>query len=159
MGQLFKETDKDKNVQWSTGSAAFQALCKIASWPITVAVRCRIENLESGDSALLDTGAEWSVIGGEMESVIKDQLGQPIRSLTMSTRFGTIFGELHRVNITLLADPGQGDDLTIESTAFVSEEWEGPTVLGYRGFLERIRFALDPGVIPGEQIFYFGLAE
>ncbi|RLC10701.1 MAG: hypothetical protein DRI57_20015 [Deltaproteobacteria bacterium] len=70
-----------------------------------------------------------------------------------------MFGELHRVSITLLADPGQGDELTIESTTFVSEEWEGPVVLGYRGFLERMRFALDPGIIPGEQIFYFGLAE
>ncbi|MCP4627568.1 MAG: hypothetical protein GY850_29240 [bacterium] len=68
-------------------------------------------------------------------------------------------GSLHHVNITLLAEKNSGDDLTIESTAFVSEEWEGPTVLGYRGFLERIRFALDPGLIPGEQIFYFGLAE
>lgn len=36
-------------------------------------------------------------------------------------------------------------------------EWSGPIVLGYRGFLERIRFALDPGVVPGEQMFYFGL--
>ncbi len=33
---------------------------------------------------------------------------------------------------------------------------EGPIVLGYNGFLERIRFAFDPGIFPGEQIFYFG---
>jgi hypothetical protein len=45
------------------------------------------------------------------------------------------------------------------SSVFVAKEWEGPIVLGYRGFLERIRFALDPGVVPGEQMFYFGLAE
>ncbi|HHC24032.1 MAG TPA: hypothetical protein ENK58_01260 [Desulfobacterales bacterium] len=70
-----------------------------------------------------------------------------------------MFGELHRVGITLLTDPGQGDELTVESTTFVSEEWDGPVVLGYRGFLERIRFALDSGVTPGNQIFYFGLAE
>jgi hypothetical protein len=28
----------------------------------------------------------------------------------------------------------------------------GPTVLGVRGFLERVRFALDPS----ESLFYFG---
>jgi hypothetical protein len=50
-----------------------------------------------------------------------------------------------------------GYDLTVESSVFFSKEWEGPIIPGYRGFLERIRFALDPGVVPGEQVFYFGL--
>ncbi|NIM13411.1 MAG: hypothetical protein GTO45_14950 [Candidatus Aminicenantes bacterium] len=68
-------------------------------------------------------------------------------------------GSLHRINISLLADQKSGYDLTVESSVFISEEWDGPIVLGYRGFLERIRFALDPGVISGEQMFYFGLAE
>ncbi len=158
MGQLFKKTDKDKSV-WSTGSAVFEAICEIDSWSVTVAVKCRIEPLEFSCPALLDTGAEWSVIGGNMAALLENRLGPPIRSLTMSTRLGTIFGELHRVGITLLTDPGQGDELTVESTTFVSEEWDGPVVLGYRGFLERIRFALDSGVTPGNQIFYFGLAE
>jgi hypothetical protein len=115
--------------------------------------------LELDYFALLDTGAEWSVIGEDVLPLIEDQLGPPIRSLYMSTRLGRIFGELHRVNITLLTDPNQGDELTVESTTFVSEEWEGPVILGYRGFMERIRFALDPGVILGDQTFYFGLAE
>ncbi len=158
MRQLFKQTGEG-NTAWNTGSAAFRAMFKMDFWPLTVAVRCRIERLESDYLALLDTGAGWSVIGEEVLPLIEDQLGPPIRSLTMSTRLGRIFGELHRVSITLLTDPGQGVELTVESTSFISEEWEGPTVLGYRGFLERIRFALDPGVIPGEQIFYFGLAD
>ncbi|MDM8541408.1 hypothetical protein QUF90_09990 [Desulfococcaceae bacterium HSG9] len=109
--------------------------------------------------ALLDTGAEWSVIGGETAILLEEQLGSPIESSRMSTRLGLIDGFLHHVNITLLAGQNSGDNLTVESTVFVSEEWEGPLVLGYRGFLEKIRFALDPGVVPGEQIFYFGLAE
>ncbi len=158
MEQLFKHTDEDNTV-WSTGSAEFRAMVKIDSWPVTVAVQCRIEHLELDYFALLDTGAEWSVIGGDVLSLIEEQLGPPIRSLSISTRLGTIFGELHRVSITLLTDPNQGDELTLESTTFVSEEWDGPVVLGYRGFLERIRFALDSGVTPGNQIFYFGLAE
>jgi hypothetical protein len=158
MEQLIRQTDKSSTV-WSAGSAPFRAVSKTDAWSLTVAVQCRIEDLESDYFALLDTGAEWSVIGEDVLTLIKDRLDSPIRSLKMSTRFGMIFGELHRVNITLLTAPGQGADLTVESTAFVSEEWEGPTVLGYRGFLERIRFAFDPGVVPGEQIFYFGPAE
>ncbi|UCH98605.1 MAG: hypothetical protein JSV88_05275 [Candidatus Aminicenantes bacterium] len=77
----------------------------------------------------------------------------------MSTRLGRISGSLYRINITLIAEKNRDYDLTVESSVFVSKEWEGPIVLGYRGFLEKIRFALDPGVVPGEQMFYFGLPE
>jgi hypothetical protein len=77
----------------------------------------------------------------------------------MSTRLGRISGSLYRINITLIAEENRDYDLIVESSVFVSKEWEGPIVLGYRGFLERVRFALDPGVVPGEQKFYFGLAE
>jgi hypothetical protein len=47
----------------------------------------------------------------------------------------------------------------MESTVFVSEDWPGPIVLGFRGFLEKLRIALDPGVRHSEQLFYFGLCE
>ncbi len=157
MEQLFKRTERNKRA-WSTGSAFFWISHKIGIWPATVAVRCQTERLES-EIALLDTGAEWSVIGGETAILLEKQLGSPIESTRMSTRLGLIDGFLHHVNITLLAGENSGDNLTVESTVFVSEEWEGPLVLGYRGFLEKIRFALDPGVVPGEQIFYFGSAE
>ena len=158
MNQLLRHTERDRRV-WNTGSALFRISHEIDSWRVTVAVRCRIERLESS-LALLDTGAEWSVIGGDIAAEIRDEIGQPIESSRMRTHLGSIDGSLHHVNITLLAgEEDSGDDLTVETTSFVSEEWEGPVVLGYRGFLERIRFALNPGVVPGEQIFYFGLAE
>ncbi|MDM8548946.1 hypothetical protein QUF72_02665 [Desulfobacterales bacterium HSG2] len=72
MEQLFKQTDED-NIIWSTGNAAFRAMFKIDSWPVTVAVRCRVERLESDYFALLDTGAEWSMIGGDVLPSIEDQ--------------------------------------------------------------------------------------
>ncbi len=34
--------------------------------------------------------------------------------------------------------------LAMEGTFLFCEDWEGPTVLGFHGFLERIRFAIDP---------------
>jgi len=144
---------------WSSGCSLFLVSSKVGHWRLPIAVKCRIGNLEETELALLDTGAEWSVIGGETAKILEDELNFPTESFTMSTRLGRISGSLYRIIIRLLAEENFGYDLTVESSVFVSREWEGPIVLGYRGFLERIRFALDPGVAPGEQIFYFGLAE
>jgi len=52
----------------------------------------------------------------------------------------------------------QGQDLEIEATVFVptlppGETWRHPNFIGLSGFLERIRFAVDPE----ENAFYFGL--
>jgi hypothetical protein len=69
-----------------------------------------------------------------------------------------VHGRLYRLNLTLLAD--EGEDLTIQTTAFVPEpdEAEGwgdmPCILGLYGCLERLRFAVDPHTEP----FYFGPA-
>ncbi|MDM8548930.1 hypothetical protein QUF72_02585 [Desulfobacterales bacterium HSG2] len=60
MNQLIRQAEREKKV-WNTGSAPFRISHEIDSWRATVAVRCQIEHLESG-LALLDTGAEWSVI-------------------------------------------------------------------------------------------------
>ncbi len=157
--QLVKQTDEG-NLLWNTGSALFLAIHKIKLWRLTVAVRCRFGSQKTSEHlALSDTGAEWSVIGGEPAIVLENELGPAIESFSMSTRFGRIFGSLHHITIHLISKQGCGNDLAVESSVFVSEEWEGPVVLGYRGFLERIRFALDPGIVPGEQIFYFGMPE
>jgi hypothetical protein len=154
MEQLFKQRRL-----WSTGCASFYIRHKVGRWYLPVAVKCQIGTLDISDFVLLDTGAEWSVIGGELAILLENELSPPIESFSMSTRFGRIFGSLHHISICLTAKQGCGNDLTVESSVFVSEEWEGPTVLGYRGFLEKIRFAFDPGIVPGEQIFYFGMAE
>jgi hypothetical protein len=156
MGQLFKQTN-GHNILWSSGCSLFFVSRVQGSSRLHVAVECRIGSGKEPYLALLDTGAEWSVIGGETAKILEDELDTPIEKLTMSTRLGRINGSLHRINIILLAEQNSGYDLTIDSSVFVSKDWLGPIVLGYRGFLERIRFAIDPGVAPGEQMFYFGL--
>jgi hypothetical protein len=158
MGQLFKQTN-EHNILWSTGCSLYLVSSKVGHWRLPIAVKCRVGSLEETDLALLDTGAEWSVIGGETAKILEDELDLPTVSFKMSTRLGSISGSLYRINITLIAEKNRDYDLTVEGSVFVSKEWEGPIILGYRGFLERIRFALDPGVVPGEQMFYFGLAE
>jgi len=68
----------------------------------------------------------------------------------MSTRFGLIRGTLHRGPIRLHAD--EGEPLDVDATVFISPDWQGPNFLGYEGFLQRIRFAVDPET----NLFYFG---
>jgi hypothetical protein len=75
----------------------------------------------------LDTGAEWSVVGGEISEIL--ECGSPIASVIMSTRHGRLSGHLHRINISLLADPGCGFDLDVESTVAILSEWSGPGVI------------------------------
>jgi hypothetical protein len=59
--------------------------------------------------------------------------------------------------MSLRADEGLGYDLQVDSTVAVLPEWPGPVMLGYRGFLERIRLAIDPGGSPHEpQRIFFG---
>lgn len=75
----------------------------------------------------------------------------------MSTRLGTIHGQLHRLHITLVAS--EGDDLEIDATLVVAPDWMGPIVLGYRGFLERLRLGLDPGTADDDQWLSFGAGD
>ena len=151
------ERISDQEEVWSSGCASFFIDHSSGIWRLPIAVRCRIGSLDLEYLALLDTGAEWSVIGGETAKMVEDELDFQTESLNMSTRLGRISGKLHRIEISLIADPNCGRDIAVESTVFVSDEWAGPLVLGYRGFLERIRFAFDPGMISGDQWFYFGV--
>jgi hypothetical protein len=106
-------------------------------------------NLGSPVLAQLDTGCAWSILKPEIAEAMQlmNEEGQPE---TLSTRFGTIDGQLKRTNITILAD--DGDSVDVEATVFVPTEWSSGNFLGYGGLLERVRFAVDPQ----ENFFYFG---
>jgi len=154
MGHLFRRSG-DQCVPWSIGNAPFLtgSLGPGQSFYL-VGVTCRIGEIVE-DIAILDTGSPWSVIGRETATILDNQLGEPTETIRMLTaRYGWIEGELCRLNITLIAE--NGNDLPIEGTVLVADEWEGPTILGYRGFLEKLRIGLDPGLVPGNQIFFFG---
>jgi hypothetical protein len=45
----------------------------------------------------------------------------------------------------------EGSPLAVEATWFVADGWPGPIVIGWKGCLERMRFALDPSA----DAFYF----
>ena len=110
-------------------------------------------------TGFVDTGGSYILFAPD----VAEQIGlRPADALEVShvlfRRF-TLTGAIHRVNLTLLADPDKGDRLTVEATAFVpqlapDQEWpnELPCVLGMLGCLERLRFAVDPT----DDTFYFG---
>lgn len=99
--------------------------------------------------AQLDTGAAYSLL----EVAIAEALGLfgwGGQTTRISTRLGTIGGQLLSVPLTLIADEGRS--LNLDATFFVSREWRGITFLGYVGLLDRIRIALDSPA----NLFYFG---
>jgi hypothetical protein len=102
--------------------------------------------------AQLDTGAAWSVLASEVASELGllDGSGEPSR---LNTREGLKDGYLVRVPLMIPADEGEGESLEIEATFFVSADWpRGKNFIGYSGFLDFIRIALDPQ----QYYFYFG---
>ena len=121
-----------------------------------MAARCRLGSLPSDEIALLDTGATWSVIDDELSALLDADLGKPIETISLSIRFGVLKGTLSRLTITLLTEPDWGTDLIVDATVAVIPDWPGPIVLGYQGFFERLRFALDPGDTSGRELILFG---
>jgi hypothetical protein len=139
---------------WSTGAARYREGIEVPQGKLVVAVRCRFDGDHRAINALLDTGAEWSVFGGKIATRARRHALALGMSISMQTRRGRIHGEFHRTLVTLLADDGA--DCQVPATVLLAPEWEGPAVLGYRGFLERLRFALDPGVAANDQWMHFG---
>jgi hypothetical protein len=113
-------------------------------------VKVEFTGLEDFLFAQLDTGAAWSVLAPD----VARKLRIPVEagdSTVLNTWLGRRQGRLVRVPFTLVAD--EGEPLAREGTFFVTPDWpEGMTFLGYSGFLDSIRFALDPQV----NDFYFG---
>jgi hypothetical protein len=70
--------------------------------------------------------------------------------IMLRTAYGPFEGTVQRMTIRLVAE--QGESLNIDASVFVAEDWQLGNFLGYTGFLERCRFAIDPGT----NAFYFG---
>jgi hypothetical protein len=129
---------------WSTGGAYVHFLCKTGTHKLITGVECEFPAIRAKQIVLLDTGAELSMVDNRVYQACSYQnyLDTPVGTTTINTRLGSFEGTLHRVEVSLTADWGQ--PLTIEGTFLFCEHWTGPTVLGFHGFLERVRFAIDP---------------
>lgn len=140
---------------WSSGSAEVFFAQPRPTGPLPVAVRCRFGS-QPEELAMLDTGAQWTLIGSEHIELLGDELGEGLETITMSTRLGRFQGTLHRLPIRLLAD--RGTDITVDATCLALNQWSGPNILGFSGFLERLRFALDPAGMHTLARIHFGPA-
>lgn len=99
---------------------------------------------ESADElpVMVDTGATWSVIGPDAWAALDLVAHVPLAKIRMNSRLGTFDVELHRAQIGIRAD--RGPAVVIDATLGLGRAWPGPPVVGYVGFLERLRFAVDP---------------
>jgi hypothetical protein len=128
---------------FSSGRAAF--LDSMPSTPgrsARIYVKVAVQGIDETFLALLDTGAEWSVIDREIaeEIGLAEADGQP---MTMLHKDGPTPGKLVRTVVTMIAD--EGTALDVDATVFVPDNsWPaGKKVIGYCGFLEKIRLGLD----------------
>jgi hypothetical protein len=115
---------------------------------LLVALLCRVGDLPDPHYALLDTGSPWCVLPPATAEALGRERPTGTPDARMSTRLGTFEGWLDR--ITLDFPVAVGAPLMIEATWFVAGDWPGPMVLGWKGALERLRWAVDPA----EQAFY-----
>ena len=101
-------------------------------------------------AAMVDTGATWSVFGPKLWERLELPTGKPLMRIPMSTRLGKYEIDLYRARIGNRAEVGDLQ-LEIDATIGLGSLWDGPPVIGYQGFLDRLRFAVDPG----ERHFHF----
>lgn len=106
--------------------------------------------------AVVDTGAPWCILDPNLAELIHDQIAGEEATFTALAIRGVVYtGRLIRMRVGVQVDVGESPE--IEATIFVpaldsDEPWTLPNFLGLSGFLERIRFAVDPA----ERMFYFG---
>jgi hypothetical protein len=150
---LLHWVDTSGSRPWSTGSAQVFLDQPRPTGTMPVAVRCRFGS-QPEELAMLDTGAHWTLLGPEHMELLRDELGEGLEAIRMSTRLGEFPGTLHRLPIRLLAD--QGTDIMVDATCLALEQWPGPSILGFSGFLERVRFALEPGDMRTPPRIHFG---
>lgn len=100
--------------------------------------------------ALVDTAAPWCILEPHLARAIVDRLEEVPEEATISTRLGRFSSKLYLGTTKIVAE--EGEALSVETTFFLPPDWPGGNFVGYQGFLERFRFAIDPG----ENRFYFG---
>ena len=136
---------------FTTGVVRYSDSCPDVEDPLSrIYVPIRPEGAKAWFLALLDTGGHFCVLGSAVADALEKYLTGGLDQATLLTSRGRIQGRLYRHRIDLLAD--DGSDLGVEATVLVSPDWQGPSVIGYTGMLDRIRFAVDPP----QNRFHFG---
>jgi hypothetical protein len=140
--------DEPTLAQRFSGWTCFAAASTKTPWrssTLPLAIRCQLGSVAIPHWMLWDTGSHWSVMGSRLAQLVAGDMGPKMAPIAIETRFGRWTGHLRRLTTTILASAGR--DMAVDATWLVlDEDWPGPTVLGVRGFMERIRFGFDLGV-------------
>lgn len=103
---------------------------------------------------VVDTGTPYVILAPRIARLVGLIPEFALSRERMLIRGVRLDGSIYRFNMTLVANVGE--DLELQATIFVpdaEEEWgDFPSFIGLGGFLERIRFAVDPSA----DTFYFG---
>ena len=111
--------------------------------------------------AAVDTGGLYFVCHPALADDLKPYLSDPIsftdhdRKTKLGIRGDEIQGDLFFLTVELLGL--DGINLPVEVLVFIpdlkpGQTWGLPSIIGWEGFLDRIRFAVDPD----RSLFYFG---
>ncbi len=136
---------------YSGAATYYDAFPNVRETEPRIYVEFRPQGLAASFLALLDTGAHYCILSPDVREAVEDLLTDHLGRQTLRTSRGSIAGELYILPIQLLAE--EGEHLDLEVIAFVSEEWQGQSFLGYTGVLDRLCFGIDPHA----NRFYFGL--
>lgn len=117
-----------------------------------VYVRIAVGEPSLTTTAMLDTGSTYSVLDADFAEQLGAFQDAGAPAVDMATRHGLLRGNLVRRRVWLLAE--EGESLEVDATFWVSPTWHYGHFLGYAGFPQRIRFAIDPEV----NQFHFGPA-
>jgi hypothetical protein len=132
-----------------TGRSPYFADLNEGSSLLLVTVACFIEELPQRIYALLDTASPWCILPPSLAARLGLDLTTGEEATSLSTRFGTLVGRLERMSLTF--DASEGRPLVVQATWFVSADWPGPMVVGWKGCLERIQFGFNTTL----EMFYF----
>ncbi len=137
---------------FTTGTAPYYDSAKPDSVPREPRIYILIEpaNLGIAALAMVDTGAPWCILEPWIGELIKDHVEELPKDVSLNTQLGLFSGKLYNGGLTLLAE--EGEALEMEVTFFLCPDWPGGNFVGYLGFLDRLRFAIDPQV----NKFFFG---
>lgn len=105
--------------------------------------------------AIVDTGAPYVIVQPNFARLLQLDPTEALEETQLMIRGISHKGQIHRASLDLPAS--EGESMSLEVTMFIpetdEESWGNlPSFLGMMGFLERIRFAIDPD----EDSFYFG---
>ena len=118
-----------------------------------ILVPVQIEGIET--QAMLDTGGVYLICDPQIADLCDLDPSTGLETDSVKSRGNRVAGILHRLSLTLLDEEGQS--LELEVTAFVPnlppyQLWDLPSIMGWMGCLERLRFA----VYPVADMFHFG---